>query len=869
MQFFKTPRIGALLFVATGVLQLPLFSATAQVSLPTQSASAGSNIVFPVTFQAGSVSIAGLQFDVQYDNTVMTVTASLGAAASSAGKSLYTADVTANTKRVVITGMNVTAISSGTVVNLSVTLNANDVTGVSQLNFANVVATDPNGMPTSITSSNGAVTIVGATQYLLTTSASPSGKGSVTASPASATGYYNAGTAVQLTATAATGCTFSSWSGTATGVTNPMTITLSAAQTVTANFQCGGSGSGFVTSWGLSGPALRNDYTGYVGMALTVGSSPLTVSSLGRICVAGNATTHVVKIVNAGSGGDVAGASVALNMAGCTGGQFVYGTVNPVVLPAGGSYYVVSQETYLGDLWYDDGTISTTAAAAVNSGVYFGGGSWVPYGPANSSFVPVNFQYSVASPAPVFVTSYGLNNPALRNDYSGWVGMALTVGSSPLTVSSLGRICAAGNSTTHVVKLVNGVTGGDVAGASVALNMAGCTAGQFVYGTLNPVVLAAGGSYYVVSQEAYHGDLWYDDGTITTSTAAAVNSGVYYASTGSWVPYGPANSTYVPVNFQYSIGSPSSGFVTSYNLNNPVLRHDYTGWVGMALTVGSSPLSVSSLGRICVAGNSTTHVVKLVNGSTGSDVAGASASLNMAGCTAGQFVYGTVNPVTLAAGGRYYVVSQETYLGDLWYDNGTITTSTAAAVNSAVYYASTGSWVPYGPANSTYVPVNFQYSIGSPSSGFLTSYNLNNPVLRHDYTGWVGMSLTVGSSPLSVSSLGRICVAGNSTTHVVKLVNGSTGSDIAGASASLNMAGCTAGQFVYGTVNPVALAAGGSYYVVSQETYLGDLWYDNGTISTTAAAAVNSGVYYASGGIWVPYGPANSTYVPVDFQYSQ
>jgi hypothetical protein len=134
MQFFKTLKTGTLLFVATAVLPLPLLSATAQVSLPTQASIAGSNIVLPVTLQAGSVPISGLQFDLQYDNTVITLTASLGDVANSAGKSLYIADVAANTKRFLITGMNMAAISSGTVVNLSVSLNANAVAGISLLN---------------------------------------------------------------------------------------------------------------------------------------------------------------------------------------------------------------------------------------------------------------------------------------------------------------------------------------------------------------------------------------------------------------------------------------------------------------------------------------------------------------------------------------------------------------------------------------------------------------------------------------------------------------------------------------------------------------------------------------------------------------
>jgi hypothetical protein len=96
------------------------------------------------------------------------------------------------------------------------------------------------------------------------------------------------------------------------------------------------------------------------------------------------------------------------------------------------------------------------------------------------------------------------------------------------------------------------------------------------------------------------------------------------------------------------------------------------------------------------------------------------------------------------------------------------------------------------------------------------------------------MKLTVGSSPLSISSLGRICVANNVMTHLVKLVNVSDGSDVAGASASVNMAGCTPGTFVYGAVSSIILPAGASYYLASQEVSGGDLWYDSGTVSTEA-----------------------------------
>jgi uncharacterized OsmC-like protein len=943
-------------------------------------------------------------------------------------------------------------------------------------------------------------------QYPLTTSVLPAGSGSVVTNPSPAGGLYNSGASAQLTATPLAGCTFLNWTGALTGAANPQTVTMSGPQTVTANFQCDvPPATNFLTGYALNAPPLRNDFGGWVGMKLTVGPNPLALSSLGRICIAGNGQTHTVKFVGASDGSDVLGASASVNMAGCTAGQFVYGTVNGVTLTAGASYYLVSQESYGGDRWYDFGKVASTAAAAVNSSVYYYSGNWIPINPGKTSYVPPNFQYAVVtqtqyqltssvSPAsggsiaanpsspsgyyntgtPVqltaaaaagctfvnwsgalsgngnpqtvtmtssqavtanfqcsgttaasFVTGYALSAPPLRNDFGGWVGMKLTVGSSPLAVSSLGRICVSGNTQTHAVKIVNASDGSDVPGATVALNMAGCAAGQFVYGAVNGVTMAAGASYYLASQEAQGGDRWYDQGAISATNAAAVSSAVYFYG-GNWIPIGASNTSYVPPNFQYAVmapqtqyllstsvspaggGSiaaspasaggyynsgtpvqltataaagctfvnwsgaltgavnpqtvtmssaqtvsanfqcitpPASGFVTGFALNGPSLRNDFTGWVGMKLTVGVNPLAVSALGRICVAGNALTHTVKLVNVSDGSDVSGASAPVNMVGCTPGQFTYATVSPGNLPAGASYYLVSQETQGGDRWYDQGAISVANAAAVNSSVYFYG-GNWIPVGSGNASYVPPSFQYAVvtqtqyqltsnvspagggsiaanpaaaggyynsgaavqltataatgcafanwsgalsGSanpqtvtmtaaqtvtanfqcttlPSTSFLTGYALNGPSLRNDFGGWVGMKLTVGASPLTVSSLGRICVAGNSQTHAVKFVNAGDGSDVAGASATIGMAGCTPGQFVYGAVSSINLPVGASYYLVSQEVSGGDRWYDFGAVSATNAAAVNSAVYFY-GGNWIPVASANTSYVPPNFQY--
>jgi photosystem II stability/assembly factor-like uncharacterized protein len=74
-------------------------------------------------------------------------------------------------------------------------------------------------------------------QYKLTTSVSPQGGGCINASPASPDGFYAAESSVRLTATAGSGHSFLKWSGSTTGTTNPITVTMSEPRSVTAIFK--------------------------------------------------------------------------------------------------------------------------------------------------------------------------------------------------------------------------------------------------------------------------------------------------------------------------------------------------------------------------------------------------------------------------------------------------------------------------------------------------------------------------------------------------------------------------------------------------------------------------------------------------------
>ncbi|MEO8428044.1 MAG: LamG-like jellyroll fold domain-containing protein, partial [Verrucomicrobiota bacterium] len=156
-----------------------------------------------------------------------------------------------------------------------------------------------------------------------------------------------------------------------------------------------------------------------------------------------------------------------------------------------------------------------------------------------------------------FVTGV-LTLDTLRRDFTGSLGMKFTVGSSPIIITDLGRYCISGNVGTHALKLVNGTTGANVPGGSVSISLAGATAGQFRYAALaSPITLAAGTSYYLVSQEISGGDLWATAlrTAVTTTTVATCDGGILSNGTG-WTFRLLANHPFVPLSFKYTSGAP-------------------------------------------------------------------------------------------------------------------------------------------------------------------------------------------------------------------------------------------------------------------------------------------------------------------------
>jgi hypothetical protein len=127
----------------------------------------------------------------------------------------------------------------------------------------------------------------------------------------------------------------------------------------------------------------------------------------------------------------------------------------------------------------------------------------------------------------------------------------------------------------------------------------------------------------------------------------------------------------------------------------------------------------------------------------------------------------------------------------------------------------------------------------APGTDYVAAATLGS--VRNNFTGWVGMKVTVAASSVTVSRLGRVFVTGNTGTHIVKIVNAATSQDVSGGSVSVSMTGGSSGAFSYANLpTPVTLSANTSYYIVSQETsirpYRLPVWLPKRPASTAPTA---------------------------------
>lgn len=135
----------------------------------------------------GGAQVAGLNFDLTFDSSRLTVAGvNVGSAASSVGKLLSWSQPEANRIRVIIIGVNQTAIPDGTVATISFDVLGAASPGTSALTLSSTAATDPTGNPVAVDVVNGSFEVL-APPATNTATATATSTSTATATPTSTT----------------------------------------------------------------------------------------------------------------------------------------------------------------------------------------------------------------------------------------------------------------------------------------------------------------------------------------------------------------------------------------------------------------------------------------------------------------------------------------------------------------------------------------------------------------------------------------------------------------------------------------------------------------------------------------------------------
>ena len=159
-----------------------------------------------------------------------------------------------------------------------------------------------------------------------------------------------------------------------------------------------------------------------------------------------------------------------------------------------------------------------------------------------------------ATPEPPFVSSITVLGGVPGTLATDFLGMAITVGSMNLTVYALGRMMASGNGNLHELRIVDPANPTPPV-ASVSVNMAGGSVGQFVYGPLS-ATLSANATYYIVSAEVNGGDAYHTDvTTVATSAVASVTGSIVGNPAGTSFHFNRTapGATFGPLDFLWTV----------------------------------------------------------------------------------------------------------------------------------------------------------------------------------------------------------------------------------------------------------------------------------------------------------------------------
>ena len=358
-----------------------------------------------------------------------------------------------------------TGDASGTSNPLSVTMNANKIIAA---NFT------LNTYTLNVTATNGTVVPV----------------------PSQAT--YNHGSTVQLTATANSGYTFTSWSGDATGSTNPLTVSMISNKNITANFTANATYSLNVTS--VNGIVTKNpDLTTYASGASVLltatansgytftGWSGDATGSVSPVTVVMNAnknvTANFIVTPAQGPGAINLGGAAIYTVLSKTGISTTVGSA--ITGNIGVSPNAATGITGFGLIMDASGVFSKSSPSSLVSGNVYAADYAVP--------TPANISTAVSDMETAFTTANGLTTTVITELGAGDItGMTLAPGlykwGTGLLISGGGVTLTGGANDTWVFQIGQGMTVANgaiihLAGGAQAKNIFWITASNAVIGS--------------------------------------------------------------------------------------------------------------------------------------------------------------------------------------------------------------------------------------------------------------------------------------------------------------------------------------------------------------------------------------------------
>jgi hypothetical protein len=681
-----------------------------------------------------------------------------------------------------------------------------------------VFASWSNGQPSShdVTVGSAAVSITGTftTQFQLTTAAAPSNGGAVT--PASGT-FYDSGTVVNLTATPGSGFVFGSWTG---PVSNTNTVTMTAPQSITANFTAQTGVTINVpagVSYTFNGQTVSGTQTFNVAPGTYALSTPPTPQALG----VGSRAVFASWSNGQPRSHDVTVGSAAVSITGNFTTQFQLTTA---ASPSNGGAVTPSSGTF-----YDSGTV-VNVSATPNSGFVFS--SWT--GPVSNTntvtmtapqSITANFtaQTGVTINVPAGI-SYTFNGQTVSGTQTFNVAPGTYALSTPPTPQALGV-----GSRAVFASWSNGQPRShDVTVGSAAVSITGNFTTQF---QLTTAAAPSNGGAVTPSSGTF-----YDSGTVV-NVSATPNSGFVFSS---WT--GPVSNTNtvtmtapqsITANFTAQTGvtiNVPAGI--SYTFNGQTVSGTQTFNVAPGTYALSTPPTPQALGV-----GSRAVFASWSNGQPRShDVTVGSAAVSITGNFTTQFQLTTA---AAPSNGGAVTPSSGTF-----YDSGTVV-NVSATPNSGFVFSS---WT--GPvSNTNTVTMTAPQSITANFTA-QTGVTINVPAgVSYTFNGQTvsgTQTFNVAPGTYALSTTTPQVLGAGSRAVFASWSNGQPRShDVTVGSAAVSITGNFTTQFQLTTA---ASPSNGGTVTPSSGTF-----YDSGTV-VNVSATPNSGFVFSS---WT--GPVSNT----------